>query len=237
MGSDYKVAPRSEDYIADVAAACRKVRPQQHLYRFDPIDFIENVLMVEGVEAVWKSRWIQPKGKLSLRLFDRASKWHPPAEVTFEPTITLHFDNNFWRRAKLGETFETFIAAHEIGHILLHDVNAKEFSNEAEARISFRRSDDESAEWQAHTFAGHVLLPTHTVGKIDDQDRLAFLCNAPDQLVAERLATVRKIKRILSGPQAEDYCTGCGDLAAVTQGICFDCERKRNRRNGQTTGT
>jgi hypothetical protein len=236
MSSDYKVAPRSENYIADVAAACRKARPHQHPYRFDPIDFIENVLMVDGVEAVWKTPWIQPKGRLALKLFDRASTWHPPAEVTFNP-ITLHFDKNFWRRAKLGEIHETFIAAHEIGHIMLHDASAKEFSNEAEARISFRRSDDESAEWQAHTFAGHVLLPTHTVRKIDDQDRLAFLCNAPDSLVAERLVAVRSIKKILNGPQLEDYCIGCGDLTTVTQGVCSDCERKRNKLHGETTRT
>jgi hypothetical protein len=229
MSSDYKVAPRSEDYIADVAGACRTARPGRHPYRFDPIDFIENVLMVDGVEAVWKSRWVQPKGKLSLALFDRASKWDAPAEVTFKPSIMLHFDRTVWQAAKLGEVYGTFVAAHEIGHIMLHDATAKEFSSEAEARISFRRADDESAEWQAHTFAGHLLLPTHVVQKLDDPERLAFLCNAPGQVVAERLTAVRSIKKNLNGPKIEDYCSGCGWLTDVTDGLCSDCERKRKK--------
>src|SRR5882724_3411728 len=177
MSSDYKVVSRSEDYLANVAAACRRARPQAHPYRFDPVDFIENVLMVDGVESVWSTLWVQPKGKLSLKLFDRTSIWDPPAEVSFDP-VTLHFDRALWANAKLGRTQETFIATHEIGHIILHDANAKTFSSEKEARISFRKSDDESAEWQAHTFTGHALLPTHAVQKINDQEMLAFLCNA-----------------------------------------------------------
>lgn len=120
-----------------------------------------------------------------------------------------------------------FVAAHEIGHIMLHDETAKEFSSEAEARIPFRREDDESAEWQAHKFAGHLLLPTRAVQKIDDPEKLEFLCNAPGQLVTERLATVRSIKKILNGPQIEDYCVGCGCLTAVARGVCTNCEKKR----------
>jgi hypothetical protein len=239
MSSDYKVTSRSEDYIATVAAACRQARPQQRSYRFDPTDFIENVLMIDGVEAVWRNRWASPKGKLHFELFDRASKWDPPAEVSFRPKITLHFDRTFWTRAKAGQTHEAFIAAHEIGHILLHDVTAKEFSNESEARISFRKSDDESAEWQAHIFAGHLLLPTSVVQKIDDHDRLAFLCNAPDGLVAERLVTVRKIKKVLNPPRVfarpllQDYCTGCGHFKDIAEGgVCCDCEEAKGRSNG-----
>jgi hypothetical protein len=226
MSSDYKVAPRSEYYIEDVAAACRRSRSQNHSLRFDPVEFIEKVLMVDGVESVWTGpRWLRPKGKLSLELFDRLSIWDPPAEVTFDP-VTLHFDRALWAYAKQGRVEETFIAAHEIGHVILHDATAKAFSHEKEARISFRRSDDESAEWQAHTFAGHLLLPTHIVQQINNQDRLAFLCNAPDRLVEERLATVRRIKKILNGPPLEDYCRGCGCLAKVTQGVCCDCQKK-----------
>lgn len=225
MSSDYKVPSRSEDYIEDVAAACRRARPQDYPFRFDPMEFIEKVLMVEGVESVWKTHWAQPKGKLLLKLFDRASIWDPPAEVTFNP-IALHFDRTLWTNAKLGRIQEAFIAAHEIGHIMLHDATAKAFSSEEEARISFRRSNDESAEWQAHTFAGHLLVPTHIVQTINDQERLAFLCNAPDRLVEERIATVRRIKKLLSGPQLDDYCRGCGFLAKVTQGVCRDCQEK-----------
>jgi hypothetical protein len=225
--SDYKVVSRSENYLENVAAACRKARTQIHPYRFDPVDFIENVLMVDGVESVWATRWVQPKGKLSLKLFDRISIWDPPAEVSFDP-VTLHFDRALWANAKLGRTQETFIAAHEVGHIMLHDASAMTFSSEKEERISFRKSDDESAEWQAHTFAGYVLLPTHAVRKFNDQSMLSFLCNAPDSLVTERLAAVRGIKKTLNSHQLEDFCMGCGDLTAVTQGICLDCERKRN---------
>jgi hypothetical protein len=139
MSSDYKVVSRSEDYIEDVAAACRRARPQNHPFRFDPVEFIEKVLMVDGVESVWKTRWVRPKGKVSLKLFDRASIWDPPAEVTFDPII-LHFDRTLWTNAKLGRIQEAFIAAHEIGHVMLHDATAKAFSNEEEARISFRKS-------------------------------------------------------------------------------------------------
>ena len=234
MGSDYKVISRSEDYIERVAAACRKARPQNHAYRFDPVDFIENVLMIDGVESVWTTRWVRPKGKLSLQLFDRASVWDSPAEVSFDP-VTLHFDRRSWANAKSGQPHEVFIAAHEIGHVMLHDATAQEFSSEKEARISFRKSDDESAEWQAHIFAGHVLLPTHTVQKFNDSEKLAFLCNAPDQLALERVTTVRNIKKILNGAQFSDYCTECGNFQPVVGGVCGNCEQKRSRTNAQTT--
>jgi hypothetical protein len=226
MGSDYKVAPRSEEYIAQVAAACRRARPQPNRDRFDPIDFIRNRLMTDGVESVWQTRWALPKGRVHLELYDRETKWDPPAEVRFKPKTTMLFDSITWDKASRGETHETFVAAHEIGHAMLHDSSAKEFSSVPDERISFRQTNEDSAEWQAHIFAGHVLIPTFLVRRIGDHERLAFLCNAPDHLVAERLSTVRNTKEILHSPQVKDFCLGCGDLTTTRVGYCSDCAER-----------
>lgn len=226
MGSDYKVAPRSEEYIAKVAGACRRARPQPNRDRFDPINFIQTRLMTDGVESVWRSPWALPKGTVSLEFYDRQTKWDSPAEVRFRPKTTMFFDRTVWERARLGETHETFVAAHEIGHVMLHDSSAKEFSSSPDERIKFRQADEDSAEWQAHTFAGHLLVPTFLVLRINDQERLEFICNAPDHLVAERLSTVRNTKEALYSNQVKDFCFRCGDLTYTRDGHCSDCAQR-----------
>ena len=53
---------------------------------FDPVDFIENVLMIDGVE-VCVDNTLGPTRKESFHfeLFDRASVWDSPAEVLIRP--------------------------------------------------------------------------------------------------------------------------------------------------------
>lgn len=223
MSVDYKVPFRSEDIIADAAVACRQITPTSlHPYAFDVVGLVE-ILVTRGVEAVF-SLGGKKKGHLRIEFFERDSNWDDPAFVTFNP-VTLNVDREIWAKAKAGDSYARSVIAHEIGHIILHDHNAKAFSSDKTARINFTGSQEDSAEWQAHTFMGHLLLPTATVRKFNDRVLLAGLCNAPDSLVDERLLTVRNMKPSLNCCEENDYCRTCGEYAFVENGICKRCQK------------
>jgi IrrE N-terminal-like domain len=238
---DHKVTFRSEDAIASIAARCWTVSQQTRPFTFDVMGFLKNVLVDKGMDAVVTTRG-RKKGKLSVKFFDREFDQEDPSYVEFDPArrdnyVTLHVDRKLWQLAERGDSYACWVLAHEIGHILLHDHYANAFSSDEQTQVPFTGSKEDFAEWQAIIFAGHLLLPTHVVRKFNDATMLAAACNAPDQLVAQRLAAVRAIKKILNGPQLNDYCTSCGDFTSVTQGVCCDCERKRKKENDPTTRT
>ncbi|MGY0574199.1 ImmA/IrrE family metallo-endopeptidase [Bradyrhizobium sp. RDM12] len=132
-------------------------------------------------------------------------------------------DSAIWEAAKLGKTFACFVLAHEVGHILLHDNTAKAFSSSKSEQLSFL-GEGESAEEQANSFAGHLLVPTRTVHRFPDKDLLAAVCNVPDELAEDRLAAVSNAKAVLAQHRTTDYCRGCGGFTEVTFGVCPSCK-------------
>jgi hypothetical protein len=227
MQTDYKVRYlHEEDVIAAAAAACWKAAPPDRIYVFDVIKLLE-ILVTSGIDRVFHIKGDRIKGHLEIEFFDRRKKWwEKPAWVTFGKKVKLTVDQAVWAAAKAGDVFACFILAHEVGHILLHDNSAKAFSNTKADQLSFI-GEGYSAEEQANCFAGHVLLPTQTVRKFNDKEMLAVLCNVPDKLAAERLATVRLIKKVLAGTNLTDYCWDCGHYTNVVGGICSQCRDKR----------
>lgn len=234
MHSDYKVRFLAEHLIEAAAAACWKAAPPARAYIFDVIKLIE-VLVTSGIDSVFLITGDRKKGLLEVEFFDR-DWWEKPAWVTFGKRVKLTIGQGVWAAAKAGDVFACFILAHEIGHILLHDNNAKAFSSAKEDRLSFV-GDEDSAEGQANSFAGFLLIPTATVRKFNDEEMLAVLCNVPNQLAIERLGAVRSIKTVLARTNMTDYCSGCGHYTNVSRGICRNCEDEGSKggMNGQTT--
>jgi hypothetical protein len=223
MQSDYKVRFLHEDLIAAAAECCWRHAPPARRYTFDVIKLLR-VLATVGIDEVFHIKGDRRKGRLEIEFFDRRRRWQweRPAWVEFGKSVKLVVDRAIWEAAVTGETFACFVLAHEVGHILLHDSTAKAFSNNKAIQLSFIAEGD-SAEEQANSFAGHLLVPTKTVQRFLDKDILAVLCNVPDELAADRLAAVRDTKAILANHATMDYCIGCGGFAEVSMGVCSTC--------------
>ncbi|UWU87780.1 ImmA/IrrE family metallo-endopeptidase [Bradyrhizobium yuanmingense] len=223
MQSDYKVRYLHDDIIAAAAESCWRHAPPERPHTFDVIKLLE-VLVTAGIDHVFHIKGDRKKGPLEIEFFDRRRRWQweRPAWVTFDKKVKLVVDSAIWEAATLGKTFASFVLAHEAGHILLHDSSAKAFSSSKSDQLSFV-DEGESAEEQANSFAGHLLVPTRTVHRFPDKDLLAAVCNVPDELAADRLAAVSNAKAILAQHRMTDYCRGCGRFTEVALGICQSC--------------
>ncbi|WP_082364023.1 ImmA/IrrE family metallo-endopeptidase [Rhodopseudomonas sp. AAP120] len=220
--TDYKVAYRSEAFIAAAAAKCRSIgtRPGS---KYVDLKVILSELEAHGVESIFHITGTKKKGRLTIENAEDDSSL-PEAYVTFSPRLTLRIQKGVRARFETGHSKEQEIIAHEIGHILLHDDNAKPYSQDGARQIRIGEQED-SAEWQAHRFADHLLVPTELAQQIDDIDRIAIACNVTEAFAAERLEAVRAIKKPLSVYSTEP-CPTCGSNLLLAQGrakICNWC--------------
>lgn len=228
-GMNHKVAFKSEETIAALAAKCWTLSQQTRPFLFDVMGFLKTVLIGQSIDAVVTTRG-RKKGKLSVKFFDREFDQEDPAYVEFDPNrrddyVTLHVDRKIWELAEKGDSYACWVLAHEIGHILLHDHYANAFSSDKNAQVIFAGSTKEDfAEWQAIIFAGHLLLPTHVVQKFNDAKILAAASNAPDRLVKDRLAAVQSIKKVLSRNYEGEMCRKCGHFTLVRSGNWTKCD-------------
>jgi hypothetical protein len=226
---NHKVSFKSEETIAAIAARCWTISQQTRPFTFNVMAFLKNVLIGQSIDAVVTTRGRQ-KGKLSVEFFDREFVQEDPAYVEFDPAkrdnyVTLYVDRKIWALAESGDSYACWVLAHEIGHVLLHDHYANAFSSDKGTQVVFAGSTKEDfAEWQAINFTGHLLLPTHVVQKFDEPAILAAASNAPDQLVRERLAAVRSIKKVLDRNYEGEMCGECGNFTLIRSGNWTKCD-------------
>jgi hypothetical protein len=215
MAQDHYVAFRSEESIAEIAYRLRDAHVPRSEPTFNIVDFIENTLPKH-----------LKKGPLKVEFYDRAFKQDDLAYVSFNP-LTLNVDTKLWADAKIGESYARYVLAHEIGHIVLHDHSAKAFSRDKSAQITFA-DDGQSAEWQANTFAGHFLLPTTIVQRIDDFALLTIQSEVKEEVVLDRLLAVRREMRQKSRVFEGDFCNKCGNFSLKRTGTLLKCETCQN---------
>jgi IrrE N-terminal-like domain len=211
MAQDHYVAFKSEESIAQLAYRLRDAHVLRSEPSFNIVDFVEHTLPKQ-----------LKKGPPKIELYDRDFKEDVPAYVSFNPP-TLNVDSGIWTGARIDEAYPRFVIAHEVGHLALHDHTAKAFSRDKSAQIRFA-DNGQSAEWQANIFAGHLLLPTSVVERIDDLVELAFQGQVPVEVALERLLTVRKEtirkNRVFEG----DFCNKCGNFSLKRVGLLLRCE-------------
>jgi hypothetical protein len=229
MGMNHKVPFRSEETIAAIAARCWAASPQQRPLTFGVVEFIKNVLVEQGIDVVVKPG-SHKKGKLVIAFFDREFPQDDPAYVEFardrrDNYVTLNVDREIWRLAGLGDSDASEILAHEIGHILLHDHYANAFSLDANGQRLFSgTSKEDFAEWQAITFAGHLLIPTHVARRYSDPKILSAVTNTPERQAQDRLIAIQNEKKILNSRYAGEICDGCGNFTLVRDGRRLTCD-------------
>jgi hypothetical protein len=121
-GMNHKVAFKSEETIAAIAARCWAASEDSRPFTFDVVGFLKNVLIGRSIDTIVRTRG-RKKGKLSIKFFDREFPQEDPAYVEFDPSqrdnyVTLHVDRRIWQLAENGDSYACWVLAHEIGHIL-----------------------------------------------------------------------------------------------------------------------
>jgi hypothetical protein len=208
---DYKVAYLREDHIADTALQWRQAAGVANQPWFNIASFMTDVLR------------IRIKRPFEIEFFNGTGQKR--AFVTFRNKRLLYVDRETWEQADLGDPESTFVLAHETGHLLFHDHHAKAFSTGA-GQLLEPWDKEESAEWQANTFAFHFLLPDHIVQSIGTINEIAKSCRSTYALVKKRLDWCRPVR------VAVDVCSRCGNFSLASSGHCTDdaCARQRNSK-------
>lgn len=205
MGVDYK-APAfwAKERLAAVAAEHRQVSSHTRLPNFDVVRFFEQDLP----KIIGK--------RIRHELKDLAGTKDYPAYVP-AGSLCLVCDDEVWKHAKLGDSEARYILAHECGHLFLHSGYDLHFSDPRNRLSSWIREED-STEWQANTYAQHLLLPDYLVQQFKDALELAQVCDVPMWLAMQRFEEVNPRK--LSG----DICRKCYHVGLTPHGTNFKCD-------------
>ncbi len=206
MGTDYKVAFRSDDTVAELA---RRVRLGVRVDQFCQFNIVDAIESLEGIE-------FKGSGKLQIRLFDEDED--DPAYVTFSP-LTLHAHREIWQDAKLGEPKARYILAHELGHIVMHRHNRQAFSEDPRFKLKFPLPQ-ESAEAQANLFASHFLAPDHLARKCANSVELSLMFDYPGDFADSRMNALEKRTRFYLG----EPCGECGNFTLLRGRMGLRCD-------------
>ena len=213
---------RSEAFIAEIAAICRIIgtKPKSHYVN---LKVILDELQAHGVESIVQLRGVKRKGRLTIEL-EKDDETKPEAHVQFVPRLTLRVQESIWKRFLEGQSKEYEIIAHEVGHILLHDDTAKPlpFSFDGTKQIKFAEQEY-SAEWQAHRFSDHLLVPSQLARNLNDVDRIAVICNVTEIFAAERLAAVKATEKPITSICLEP-CVKCGSNTLLMDAAGRRCD-------------
>jgi hypothetical protein len=213
MPRDYYVGARSEVSIAEIAERLRDAHCSRNDHTFNTVEFVEKTLPAQLKGS--------KKGKLVVEFYEQDFKEDDPAYVTFDP-LKLHVDATIWADARFGEGYAREIIGHEIGHLTLHNHDAKAFSNDKSAQLAFA-DDEQSAEWQANTFMDYFLVPDRIVQELREVGRIAALCQVTGTFALRRVVSLKRKefrkKRVFEG----DYCDNCGCFSLVRTGTLLRC--------------
>lgn len=139
------VPARSKANIAENALVLRKVLGLEHQPRFPVVEVYEVLdLIIPG--AAFEVREERELG-------DDHGRTYPDRNL-----ILIRED--VYIRASKGEPRDRFTMCHELGHLMMH-------RNVALSRIDPKNPPKifRNSEWQADTFASHLMMPVHLVSQ------------------------------------------------------------------------
>jgi hypothetical protein len=205
--TDYKVSEKYELQLAANAASLRKRLNDDLKLEFDPLRAIE----------LFKKRDVTGKGLLRVTEFD-APRGCPPARVKYKP-LRLFVDRDVLEAARIGFPGERFKIAHEVAHIIEHEDAAKAFS-EAEARRITAFPKEQRAEWQADTFADHLLVPRKFLFAFRfDVGAIARACNVERSVVHRQIDSLKLERKYVC-----QACPECSNFTLARVGTVLKCE-------------
>jgi hypothetical protein len=207
MRKDHKVSFRIRESIKPIADRVRALTEEGSRPGF----------RITAYFRALATRPLLKTGLLHIRFFSPTAEDKVPAYVTYNPT-TLHVDHEIWQEADQDEPRARFMLAHELGHVILHDCHAQPFSGEKQKWITM---DEESAEWQANTFADFFLISDAELQNYITPTDIAIFCGVEREVAIRRSAPV---------PYAGECCGWCGSAAMVRRGTIEKCDNCRSTR-------
>ena len=160
MVRDYKAPFRREEFLARSAETLR--------VKLDVKD-VEQLDMPAILRRLELNRFSE-NGLLKIEFYV-SQVGEIPAYVQYDP-LRLKVDSELWDLAEQGGPAERFVLAHELGHVILHNKYVQPFSGKFKNFSQYGMQED-SAEWQANTWAGHFLVPDQLVSKVWDPKALS----------------------------------------------------------------
>jgi hypothetical protein len=189
----YRVAPRSTRDIAEVAEALLRVVAPGHLDGGSALDLAS--LADGGLEQL--GIMVYPAGESDL--IDAEAVTLDPGTGGLDIEMRMNFfDALFVMSSDTLRARSTF--AHEIGHALLHESDVRagrhrphELSLRRAARANLRPFED--SEWQAHAFAGSLLVPVPALRLCGDRrpEAVAERFDVSDKFARSHLRRVRNM--------------------------------------------
>lgn len=213
---DYWVRSMSEDQIADVADEWHNLALDTLGYEyFNIVEFIKKVLQKQ----------LRRRDPLEIK-FLPSDDPGPPARVSFKPLV-LWVRVDIWAAAReRDDPVARYILAHECGHVVLHDHDAKGFSDDPDQRIP-ENAQMRSAEWQADTFADHLLMPTSIVERCRNDEAVTRRCGVELARAGGRRRAVRTFWQRHGSSYLDrcDRCLGYNTLRIGPRVRCETCDQ------------
>jgi Zn-dependent peptidase ImmA (M78 family) len=213
--TDHKVPFLGERSIADLARKIRKLARPSGGYTIDITDLIGRVL----VEKLGNTTG------LAIKIFE-GDIHDDPAFVTFRknyPRVMLHVRRKIWDDAKKGLSYAYFILAHEVGHIVCHNHKAVAYTRDSSLQIqnAFREN---SAEWQADTFALHLTMPDQALRETADAHQLSIRCNVDLGIAEQRVKSYGRTGAMYLPKYEGDACDECSNFTVIRNGTSTRCD-------------
>ena len=213
MLRDGPVKYRGED---EIAATVDRLRRNMEVAYDGQLDIVDLIRRCVGLN-------FGKEGVLSLDIFVKKNQPYP-AYVTFDPLV-MHIEEEIWEHARIGDPISRFILAHELGHAVLHDRTARPFSGK-DTGFGLFGFNECSAEWQADTFAEHLLAPDWISSLAASPRDITLACNIEERRAEVRLQSVKR-RRLWQRRDKEywgEACPECANFTLVRNGTCLKCE-------------
>lgn len=214
--NDHYVRWRDYPSINTIAKELRVRAGLSDCWSFSVTDFIIKFLkpQLNEIEA------------FEIKLFNMRQN-ESPARVTYNPLI-LWVNIKTWKHAELGYSYAKYILAHEIGHIILHNHDAKAFSDDPRSWIKSSKNE-RSAEWQANTFADCFLVSDNALSQLDGIDSVATACKVSKVMAGRRIAAFGHNEEGNAFYQENEHlnaggCIHCGNHSVELNGKVFRCQ-------------
>lgn len=157
-----------------------------------------------------------------LRRFDCEATENPDRYAyvqTIERNKVLFVDDLLWSGASLGEPSDVYVLCHEVGHLLLHAGEEKNFTKIEDLESKY--PNEVRAEWQAHEVARQLYMPYSSYVSSLSIDEICRKTGLPASTAIE----IRKGSRqLFPTPYAGESCPKCSNFTVVRVGNGLKCD-------------
>ncbi len=201
MSDDYKVNPRSDKDVRDIARRMKMFFGVQNSMR--PVNIVRILEEAKSVQTQFGRKQLVYKPVAD----DSPELEGDDARTIFEPgTITILTKQSVHNRARMGVGRDRMTLAHELGHAVMHPGAPKSRVAGATGATSLSRTNAfESAEHQAKVFASAFLIHDEIAQNLSAEEiateflvspTAADICRKRLDELAERLASIERVREL-----------------------------------------